>query len=133
MGVGVLIVDDQTHFRRVALEVVGATPGFVPVGEAASGAEALALAVDLRPQLILLDVRMPEMDGIETARRLSAEYPDGVVILISVDDRSELPRDVACCGAREVISKRGFGPLALRQLWDAHGDPGRRASPRVRL
>ena len=52
-GVGVLVVDDQTHFRRVALEVVGATPGFVPVGEAASGAEALTLAVDVRPQLIL--------------------------------------------------------------------------------
>ncbi|HEY6605078.1 MAG TPA: response regulator, partial [Gaiellaceae bacterium] len=62
MQVGVLVVDDQAYFRRVALEVVGATSGFQPLGEAASGEEALALAAELSPELILLDVRMPVMD-----------------------------------------------------------------------
>lgn len=126
--VGVLVVDDQTPFRRVALEVVEATPGFEPLGEAASGEEALALVAELSPELVLLDVRMPEMDGIETARRLSTAHPGGVVVLISIDDAAELPREVESCGAKALIRKQDFGSLALRRLWDAHGAPDRRAS-----
>ena len=128
IGVGVLVVDDQAYFRRVALEVVGATPGFEPLGEAASGEEALALAADLRPQLILLDVRMPVMDGIEAARRLSTDHPGAVIVLISIDDPFELPDEVGSCGAKAVIRKQDFGSHALRQLWDAHGAPDSRAS-----
>ena len=122
MAVGVLVVDDHAYFRRVALDVVGATPGFEALGEAASGQEALALAADLSPELILLDVRMPVMDGIETARRLSTEHPGGVIVLISIDDPSELPAEVGSCGAKALIRKQDFGSLALRRLWDAHGD-----------
>ena len=128
MGVGVLVVDDQATFRRVAREVVAATPGFEPLGEAASGEEALALAANLRPELILLDVRMPVMDGIETARRLSTEHPGAVIVLISIDYSSELPDEVGSCGAKALIWKRDFGSRALRRLWDAHGDPDSRAS-----
>ena len=127
MAVGVLVVDDQAYFRRAALEVVGATPGFEPLGEAASGEEALALAAGLRPDLVLLDVRMPVMDGIETARRLSMEHPGGVIVLISIDDPSELPAEAGACGAKALIRKQDFGSLALRRLWDAHGDPDSRA------
>lgn len=122
MQVGVLVVDDQAPFRRVALEVVEATLGFEPLGEAASGEEALALVAELSPKLILLDVRMPVMDGIETARRLSATHPGGVVVLISIDDPSELPDEAGSCGAEALIRKQDFGSLALRRLWDAHGD-----------
>ena len=132
MAVGVLVVDDQAHFRRAALEVVGATPGFEPLGEAASGEEALALSADLRPELILLDIRMPVMDGIETARRLSTEHPGGVIVLISIDDVSELPDEVGSCGAKALIRKQDFGSLALRRLWDAHGGSDSRASHSVR-
>ena len=128
MGVGVLVVDDNAGFRRAALEVVGATPGFEPLGEAASGEEALALAAELKPELILLDVRMPVMDGIETARRLSTEHPGAVIVLISIDYASELPDEVGSCGAKALIRKRDFGSLVLRRLWDAHGDPDSRAS-----
>lgn len=129
MQVGVLVVDDRTPFRRVALEVVGATPGFEPLGEAASGEEALALAAELRPELILLDVRMPVMDGIETARRLSAEHPGGIIVLISIDDPAELSQGVESCGAKALIRKQDFGCLALRRLWDAHGSSAPRPSP----
>jgi DNA-binding NarL/FixJ family response regulator len=128
VGVGVLVVDDQAYFRRVALEVIGATPGFEPLGEAASGEEALALAAELKPELILLDVRMPVMDGIETARRLSTDHPGAVIVLISIDYPSELPDEVGSCGAKALIRKRDFGSLVLRRLWDAHGDPDSRAS-----
>ena len=82
----VLAVDDRAVFLRAARELIAATPGFEQVGEAASGAEALALAADLRPDLALVDVRMPGMDGIETARRLHASDPDMVVVLISLDE-----------------------------------------------
>ena len=128
IGVGVLVVDDHAGVRRAALEVVGATLGFEPLGEAASGEEALALAADLRPELILLDVRMPVMSGIETARRLCTEQPGGVIVLVSIDDPSELPDDMESCGAKAVIRKRDFGSRALRRLWDAHGGPDFRAS-----
>lgn len=129
MQVGVLVVDDQAYFRRVALEVVGATSGFKLLGEAASGEEALALAAELSPELILLDVRMPVMDGIETARRLSAEHPGGIIVLISIDDPADLPQGVGCCGAKAVIRKQDFGCLALRRLWEAHGSSALRLSP----
>lgn len=79
------------------------------MGEAASGEEALALAAELSPELILLDVRMPVMDGIETARRLSAEHPGAVVVLISINDPAELPQGVECCGAKALIRKQDFG------------------------
>ena len=128
MAVGVLVVDDQADFRRAALDVVRATPGFEPLGDAASGEEALLLAAELSPELILLDVRMPDMDGIETARRLSTEHPAAVIVLISIDDPSELPDEVGSCGATALIRKQDFGSVALRRLWDAHGDPGSRAS-----
>ena len=123
MGVGVLVVDDNAGFRRAALEVVGVTRGFEPLGDAASGEEALLLAADLRPRLILLDVYMPVMDGIETARRLITEDPGVVIVLISIDDLSDLPDEVRSCGAKALIRKQDFGSLALRRLWDAHGDP----------
>ena len=121
MLVGVLVVDDQDAFRRVAVDVVAAADGFEPLGAAASGEEALALAAQLSPDLILLDVRMPMMDGIETARRLSAEHPGAVVVLTSIDDPTELPQGIELCGAKALIRKQDFGSLALRRLWDEHG------------
>lgn len=125
--VGVLVVDDQAPFRRVALEVVEATPGFEPLGEAASGEEALGLVAELCPELVILDVRMPVMDGIETARRLSTDHREAVVVLVSIDDRAELPEGIVCCGAKALIRKQDFGSRELRRLWNAYGPPERRA------
>lgn len=119
--VGVLVVDDQAPFRRVALDVIEATPGFEAVGEAASGAEALELVGEVSPELVLMDVRMPVMDGLETARHLSAAHPEAVIVLISIDDPAELPRAVETCRAAALIRKQDFGPPALRRLWAAHG------------
>jgi DNA-binding NarL/FixJ family response regulator len=118
--IGVLVVDDQDAFRRVALDVIEATPGFEPVGEAASGEEALELVGEVSPELVLVDVRMPVMDGLETTRRLSAAHPEAVIVLISIDDPAELPCAVESCGATTLIRKQDFGPLALRRLWAAH-------------
>jgi DNA-binding NarL/FixJ family response regulator len=126
--VGVLVVDDQAPFRRVALDVVEATPGFAAVGEAASGEEALEVVGEARPDLVLMDVCMPVMDGLETTRRLKAAHPEAVVILISIDAPPDLPSGVEACGARTLVRKQDFGPSALRRLWDAH-EPGGPRSP----
>ena len=127
MEVGVLVVDDQAPFRQAARDVVEVTAGFEPLGEAASGAEALGLADELGPELVLMDVRMPEMDGLETARRLSASHPETVIVLISIDDPSALVRqEIESCGATALLRKQDFGPVALRRLWAAHGH-GRRS------
>ena len=116
--VGVLIVDDQPFFRGAARDVVDALPGFHALGEASSGAEAVATIDDLRPDLVLLDVRMPGMDGVETARRIATGHPRTVVILISLEDAPAAARD---CGAAALVRKQDFGAGLLRRLWLTHG------------
>jgi two-component system invasion response regulator UvrY len=123
--VGVLVVDDQAPFRQVARDVIEATSGFETLGAAASGREALGLVDELDPELVLMDVRMPGMDGFETARHVSAAHPEAVIVLISIDDPSDLsPQGVESCGAKTLIRKQDFGPRALRRLWAAHGTAG---------
>jgi DNA-binding NarL/FixJ family response regulator len=123
--VGVLIVDDQPFFRSAARDVVGALPGFHAVAEASSGPEALAAVGELRPELVLLDVRMPGMGGIEAARRIKAGHPGTVVVLISIEDIAGVPSTARTCGAAALIRKQDFGPSVLRELWAVHGAPRR--------
>jgi DNA-binding NarL/FixJ family response regulator len=126
-AVRVLAVDDQEVFLRVARSLIAATEGFEQVGEAASGAEALVLAAGLRPDLVLVDVRMPEMDGLETARRLEEVAPDAVVVLISVEPVPELPTSVRSVGAAGYVRKQELNPRKLQELWEEHGRaPARR-------
>jgi len=126
-AVRVLAVDDQEVFLRVARSLIAATEDFEQVGEASSGAEALVLAAGLRPDLVLLDVRMPEMDGLETARRLEEVAPDAVVVLISVEPVPELPASVASAGAAAYVRKQELNPRRLQELWQEHGQaPARR-------
>ena len=112
-----LAVDDQPIFLDVARDVVAATPGFSWVGGAGSGEEALDAVAKLEPELVLLDLRMPGMDGIETAQRICERHPDVVVVLISVDEGPPITPAVESSGAAALVRKREFGPAMLRRLW----------------
>jgi DNA-binding NarL/FixJ family response regulator len=120
-AVGVLTVDDQAVFRRVAGEVIAATSGFESVGEAQSGEEALETVARLQPELVLLDVRMPGIGGIEASRRIVDSHPDTIVVLISIEDPAELTHAAKGSGASALIRKQEFGPALLRRLWQEHG------------
>lgn len=122
--VGVVTVDDQAVFRRVAREVIEATAGFRALGEASCGEEALRLADKVDPDLVLVDVRMPGIDGLETARRLLAAHPGSVVVLISTEDAAAISSAAESCGAAELIRKEKFAPATLQRLWSVHGPAG---------
>ena len=112
-----LVVDDQESFRQVMRELVEATPEFELVGEAASGEDALLAAGELDPELILMDVRMPGMDGIETARRLTSGRHDVVVILTSIEPLADMPAHFQGCGASAFARKQDLSPRLIRELW----------------
>jgi two-component system, NarL family, invasion response regulator UvrY len=112
-GVRVLIVDDQAPFRRAARAVVLATPGFDVAGEAESGEEAVALADDLVPALVLMDINLPGINGIEATRRITEAHPDVVTVLLSTYQEEDLPEGAGDCGAVAYVHKEEFGPGVL--------------------
>jgi two-component system, NarL family, invasion response regulator UvrY len=124
----VLVVDDQAAFRRAARALIEGTSGFVLVGDACSGADGLRQAGELRPDLVLMDVYMPGMDGFEAALRLTEAHPGCVVVLVSIEETEDLPALVASSGAVALVRKQDLKPSLLRRLWSIHGTkPGREA------
>jgi DNA-binding NarL/FixJ family response regulator len=131
--VGVLVVDDQLVFRHAARDVLeAAAPDFVLLGEASSGEHALAAMDDLHPDMVLVDVRMGGMDGIETSRRLREAHPEAVLVLVTIEDTINLPAEVGFCGANDLVRKQDFRPALLRALWHLHR-PRRPQPPDQRL
>ena len=119
--VSVLIVDDQAPFRAVARTVVDLAAGFSVVGEAASGEEAVELAASLEPRMVLMDINLPGIDGIEATRRIVADHPEVAVVLLSTYKEDDLPADAGDCGAARYVHKEDFGPAVLREIWDGRG------------
>ena len=119
-AVAVLIVDDQAPFRRAARAVVTATPGFDVAAEAESGEEAVDLADQLLPGLVLMDINLPGINGIEATRRIMAAHPDIVVMLLSTYQAADLPADATDCGAARYVNKEEFGPQVIIETWGAH-------------
>jgi len=112
----VLIVDDHPSFRASARRMLEAD-GYEVVGEAENGAAALAAAERLRPQVVLLDVRLPDIDGIEVARRLTDA--DGYVpqiVLISSHDAADLGEAIDASAARGFIPKSELSAEAIASL-----------------
>ncbi len=116
-AVRVLVVDDHRAFRLAARAVVGRVDGFVVVAEAASGEEAVELAAREHPALVLMDITMPGIGGVEAARRILAADASVRVVLCSTYDRADLPAAVAELGA-PYVHKEELSPAVLRRLWD---------------
>jgi len=119
MPVRVLIVDDQEPFRLAARMVVDVTEGFDVVGEAETGEDAVTMAADLAPDLVLMDVNLPGIDGLEATRRILAAEGAPVVLLLSTYEEEEYAPRAAECGAAAYIPKAVFGPDRLETAWEA--------------
>ena len=115
--VRVLVVDDQEVFRRVMSAVVEQTEGFVVVGCAESGEESIVTAGVLRPDLVLMDVNLPGIDGMEATRRLRADSAVPSVVLLSTYDEDDWGGQAQECGAVAYVAKSAFGPDQLRAVW----------------
>lgn len=118
----VLIVDDQAPFRGAARAVVGATKDFTVVGEAESGEQAVELVAELAPDLVLMDINMGGIDGIEATRQITAAHPATMVVLVSTYAASDLAADARTCGAAAYVHKEELAPRVLRELWSSGGD-----------
>jgi DNA-binding NarL/FixJ family response regulator len=118
--VSVLIVDDQLPFRLAARAVLKRTAGFALVGEAADGDEAVELVSELRPSLVLMDINMPRLNGIEATRQIVDQVPGTTVFLCSTYQRADLPPEAESSGFAAYVNKEELGPDLLRRLWDEH-------------
>jgi DNA-binding NarL/FixJ family response regulator len=119
MTVRVLIVDDQEPFRLAARMVVEATDGFEVAGEAETGESSVDLAGELDPDLVLMDVNLPGIDGLEATRRILKGSDRVVILLLSTYEAAEYAPKAAECGAAAYIPKSSFGPDSLEAAWAA--------------
>ncbi len=123
-SVRVVIVDDQVPFRVAARLVVRRADGFELVGEAGTGEESVEVVSDLEPDLVLMDINMPGINGIEATRQIMAVAPQTVVFLCSTYQLSDLPADASTSGARAYVNKEELGPDILLRLWGLRDHEG---------
>lgn len=120
MVVRVLIVDDRPAFRRAARHVVELTDGFEVVGEAATGEESVEVARAWRPDIVLMDVRLPGIDGLEASRRIRGMDGSGggpVIVLVSTEEPADAADWAAACGAVAYVPKSEFESERLVTAW----------------
>ena len=113
--VSVLVVDDSDVFMDACRRVVDATDGFAVVGTAASGEAAVELAAELRPRLVLMDVRMPGIGGFAAAARIHELVPETTLVMITADAGVLVNHHDGV--AFEIVSKRNLTPDALQTIW----------------
>ena len=118
--VRVLIVDDQAPFREAARDVVELADGFEVVGEAETGEASVEAVKELRPDLVLMDVNLPGINGLEATRQILQDNPDQVVVLVlSTYEAEEMTPQALEAGAVAYIPKAQFGPDELEEAWAA--------------
>ncbi len=115
--VHVWVVDDQISFRRAAAATLAATTHFVMAGECDTGEAALELTRHAGRGLVLMDICMPGMGGIEASRRIHATQPELTVLLMSTYDLEDLPDAAVDCGAAGYLHKEHLSPDLLSKLW----------------
>jgi DNA-binding NarL/FixJ family response regulator len=126
----VLIVDDHTAIRRGVRSILQAFPEWEFCGEADNGQEAVRLAWALRPEVIIMDVSMPVMNGLEATRIIRDVLPDTKVLLLTLHASSELVRSAFRAGARGYVLKSDAEHELIRALNVVLGD-GTYVSPKI--
>nr|HMN30570.1 response regulator transcription factor [Caldilineaceae bacterium] len=116
MKTRILLADDQALFREGLRMLLAAQPDFDVVGEAANGEEALHLAAALRPHIVLMDMRMPVLDGVEATRLLHQRQPDSRVIVLTTFDDDELVFAGLAAGAVGYLLKAVSSPQLLEAI-----------------
>jgi DNA-binding NarL/FixJ family response regulator len=101
----VLVADDQALVREGLMTLLGAAAGLEPVAAARDGEEAVALCAEHRPDVVLMDLRMPKMDGVEATRRIRAEHPDTEVVVLTTHADEASILDALSAGARGYLTK----------------------------
>jgi len=114
--VRVLIVDDQPPFREAARMVVEVSDGFEVAGEAVTGEESLELVAALSPDLVLMDINLPGIDGIEATQRISTEHPEVTVLVLSTYEAEEYEPRALAAGAAGFIGKSDLTPEVLQSV-----------------
>jgi len=122
--VRVMIVDDQPPFRNAARAVLERASAFELVAEAGSGEEAIELVGDVRPDLVLMDINMGGISGIEATTLITTQHPEITVVLVSTYQVEDLPPDVHESGAAAYLHKEELSARALRKVWETGGDEG---------
>ena len=117
--VRVWVVDDQASFRRATAATLAAMDDFVLAGECETGESAIEVIPGGGVGIVLMDIQMPGMGGIEATRRIRAAHPDLMVVLMSTYDVEDLPAGAADCGAASYLHKEHLSPDLLTRLWRA--------------
>ncbi|HEU0019996.1 MAG TPA: response regulator transcription factor [Thermoleophilaceae bacterium] len=115
MASSVLIVDDHAGFRATARRLLE-SEGYVVVGEAEDGSAAIAAVAELRPDIVLLDVQLPDIDGFEVSSRLTRADDSAAVVLVSSRDGDDYGSLAGDSGARGFIAKSDLSGTALEAL-----------------
>ncbi len=126
----VLAVDDQAHFRNALRDLVGATKALELVGEAESGEAAVELVRKLEPDLVVMDVRMPGLGGIDATQAIKEIRPETVVVLASTTHPDELAREADHSRADEIVWKGDLRPRLLDEIWARQRDGANAARAR---
>jgi DNA-binding NarL/FixJ family response regulator len=112
----VLLVDDHTLFRQGVRALLAAVPEFVVVGEAADGQEAIRLAEQTSPDVVVMDLLMPNMDGFEATRILHEKYPDLKILILSMYDDEDYVHEILRAGGCGYVLKRSASDDLIRAV-----------------
>ena len=116
MSIRVLIVDDHELLREGLKSLLSREEDMEVVGEAARGHEAIALARELRPDVVVLDARLPDVDGVEVCRQLQEEMPEVAVIFLTTFSEADLVLSAVRAGARGYVVKDVLGMDLKRSI-----------------
>ena len=115
----VLLVDDHRVLRQGMRSIVAAYDHLEVVGEAGDGIEAVTLTQQLRPDVVVMDINMPRMDGIEATRRIKTDWPDIMIIGLSVNQSADTEQKMKTAGASAYLTKESAVDVLCQAIEDA--------------